>query len=328
MRGARLLALARVWFDERTVTLIFEPLVADWQRELHEARARGVTARSIAMFNGLVALTMTAMICANPFRPRDGAPMWRFSSGLILFAVVALALQAQPLQYAWRHWDWHNPQVFWRPSLEVLWSTPRFLAYGVVLAMLPAALLAAEQRTQMRRLIAGFAVAIVAVVSLNAWVVPAADRVQGVRFWTLAGIDRVTAEQRAAASEAHLNAFLTDNHPTPARIVWARTRDIAPMLLLGVAFGVIGAALGRARAVRGERFSTIAVFGWWIFGWTAYLLLRYWSGQLRVVLLLPMTVAIWLPPLVFLMIAVLAALRTGGTLRLEHVRRRPEQHLC
>lgn len=31
--GTRLLTLARVWFDERTVALVFEPFVADWQAE-------------------------------------------------------------------------------------------------------------------------------------------------------------------------------------------------------------------------------------------------------------------------------------------------------
>ncbi len=33
MRGEGVLRFARAWFDEGTVTRVFEPLVADWQRE-------------------------------------------------------------------------------------------------------------------------------------------------------------------------------------------------------------------------------------------------------------------------------------------------------
>jgi hypothetical protein len=41
--------------------------------------------------------------------------------------------------------------------------------------------------------------------------------------------------------------------------------------------------------------------------------LQYWSGQMRVVLLLPMTVAIWLPPVLFVMIAIFADLKVRAT---------------
>jgi hypothetical protein len=37
--GTRLLRFARMWFDEHTVAHVFEPLVADWQREWEEAPA-------------------------------------------------------------------------------------------------------------------------------------------------------------------------------------------------------------------------------------------------------------------------------------------------
>lgn len=36
--GSRLLAFARLWFDESTIVRVFEPLVADWQRDCGEAR--------------------------------------------------------------------------------------------------------------------------------------------------------------------------------------------------------------------------------------------------------------------------------------------------
>lgn len=37
MPGTRLLAVARLWFAPSIVSSVFEPLVADWQREWHEA---------------------------------------------------------------------------------------------------------------------------------------------------------------------------------------------------------------------------------------------------------------------------------------------------
>ena len=55
--GTRLLTLARVWFDERTVALVFEPFVADWQAEYASAPAS--EQRRIRL-RGVVTLATTA----------------------------------------------------------------------------------------------------------------------------------------------------------------------------------------------------------------------------------------------------------------------------
>ena len=39
--GTRLLAFARLWFEERTLSGVFEPLVGDWQRDVQAARTQG-----------------------------------------------------------------------------------------------------------------------------------------------------------------------------------------------------------------------------------------------------------------------------------------------
>ena len=67
--GTRLLRLARAWFDEATVTRVFEPRVADWQHEAAmtpRGRHHVCLARGYASF-----MTSFALVLPRLFlRPR------------------------------------------------------------------------------------------------------------------------------------------------------------------------------------------------------------------------------------------------------------------
>ena len=91
----------------------------------------------------------------------------------------------------------------------------------------------------------------------------------------------------------------------------ARHRDIA-FGVLAIALGVLGAAIGRSRRAAGAPPRVAVAAAWWFFVWMAYQLLQFWANRLRIVLPAPAELAIWLPPLVLLAIAIAASLHSEG----------------
>ena len=67
---SRALVFAQKWFDAATVQRIFEPLIADWQREWQDASP---TRRARVSIRGLAAF-MCAVIVSGPSLLRTHAP--------------------------------------------------------------------------------------------------------------------------------------------------------------------------------------------------------------------------------------------------------------
>jgi hypothetical protein len=93
---ARALAFARRWFDEATVHRVFEPLVADWQREWRDttsARRAWVSVRGLAAFAlSFVILTPRILVTPTPSRTR-----WNVTARIVTFCVVVGGLLCIPM---------------------------------------------------------------------------------------------------------------------------------------------------------------------------------------------------------------------------------------
>ena len=85
MPGTRLLAFARRWFPPSTVSSVFEPLVADWQRELDEAAGASPVRRAMIVLRGLLAFASTLALCGVRHALTEGTGMWKYS----LMAIAA-----------------------------------------------------------------------------------------------------------------------------------------------------------------------------------------------------------------------------------------------
>ena len=124
----RLLVVAEFLFGPATRERVFEPLVADWQRELDAAssnyeRARIVISGSAAFSVSLVSCLLTGGIVM----PR--AAIVRGLSVLVVSTLVLLAIQIGLNAAALRN----NFPLEWR-----LWSAlPMILPLAIPLAMLP-----------------------------------------------------------------------------------------------------------------------------------------------------------------------------------------------
>ena len=68
--GSRWLAFASRWFDERTVASVFEPLIADYQREW---RDEGSSRRVLISIRAMVAFAVAVRIV-------NGTVRWLLSS--------------------------------------------------------------------------------------------------------------------------------------------------------------------------------------------------------------------------------------------------------
>ena len=105
MPGTRLLRFARQWFPPSTVSAVFEPLVADWQRQWNDAmpaQRRWVNAKGFAAFAVTIAV-MTPRLAAEgaAFRARPlllAGSFWLVTSALLTLPFV---LDNMPLTLLW-----------------------------------------------------------------------------------------------------------------------------------------------------------------------------------------------------------------------------------
>jgi hypothetical protein len=106
----RLLAFASRWFDPATVTNVFEPMLADWQREWLDAnptRRRLITVRGYAVF-AMTVIAATPRLLFSPM-PRDVLTRLTWRAGA--FWIVSSALLFAPI--AWRYADRPVPFGRW-----------------------------------------------------------------------------------------------------------------------------------------------------------------------------------------------------------------------
>lgn len=130
MPGTRLLALVSRWFEPAIVAGVFEPLVADWQREWQAApRAARVMVRA----RGTIAFILTALRLAPHLAL---APLPAPLPGLLMVSVLAVCAAglACLLGLLWLTWqDAPIPRSTWLLLLPALFTA--FLPFAVAVGV-------------------------------------------------------------------------------------------------------------------------------------------------------------------------------------------------
>ncbi|MEY4093223.1 MAG: hypothetical protein RLZZ53_422 [Acidobacteriota bacterium] len=168
--ASRALAFASRWFDEATVRRVFEPLVADWQREWQEAS--GAHRRSVRV-RGFVAF-VCAVFVSSPrvlHQPLPATVSNRIVTRITRFALVVAVLQTVPFA--------------WQANLSIaalLFLVPSGLAVAFPFAMIGAVDAIRRDHTLLphieRSAVSKLAIAAVLfMVVLGSFVVPAANQV-------------------------------------------------------------------------------------------------------------------------------------------------------
>ena len=109
--GLRVLAFARKWFDAATVSRVFEPLIADWQREWIDAppsRRAGIRARGVLAFVVATLSSMPRMLLLTPAPPSMAR---RVLSRIIIFTSIGTVVMTAPLVYDMRYGSWRTITV-------------------------------------------------------------------------------------------------------------------------------------------------------------------------------------------------------------------------
>jgi hypothetical protein len=125
----RALAFASRWFDPATVQRVFEPLVADWQREWHEAagpQRMRVTLRGLSAF-------ICAVMASYPRMLRQRTPSTvanRIVTRIARFTLVGAALLMIPFAF-------EMGSMWWR-GLMMLFIVPSAITVAFPFAMITA----------------------------------------------------------------------------------------------------------------------------------------------------------------------------------------------
>lgn len=224
--GSRLLAFATQWFDERTVVRVFEPLIADYQREWAAAprcRQTAITMRAVAAFAAsAIAVTPRALL----FTPTPPAILRRILSRMMLFAAVTSGVMVAPFLFELRT----------VPPARLAWLLFLLLPSALVL-MLPFAAgftvdgIRRQASSSPLERVAALRVALCTalfLIALGGWMAPAANQ----QFRVTVAADRQWRPPARGARELTTPQLI--NHP------WlARAED----------------PVGRARAIRRELHS-------------------------------------------------------------------------
>lgn len=166
MPGTRLIEFAHRWFPPSMVSSVFEPLVADWQRQWNDAtpgERRWINTKGLAAFAATTAITLPRVTFASTsFRARPLALAGAF------WLVTSCLLTVPFMRYEW-------PQQF-------LWLLlPSSLTVMLPFAILPA--IDAMRReseeptaSDRRAALALVAVAVLGVIIGQGWITPAANQ--------------------------------------------------------------------------------------------------------------------------------------------------------
>lgn len=243
--GSRALAFASRWFDRATVTRVFEPLIADWQREWQEASP---VRRARVSWRGLAAF-VCAVLVSSPqvaFTAVPSAVTNRVASRMTRFIAVPCVLSLIPFLSEMSGVRWSAALwLFVLPPIITL-AFP-FSMIGATDAIRRYEPLAPQVERAMATKLAAFALLFMIV--FGGWVVPAANQAwrvgtttkdgapaRGVRELTTfellvdptraseheafsGGADRATRIQRQLNNRAALTVV-------PVFLLWLRWRSI------------------------------------------------------------------------------------------------------
>lgn len=240
--GSRLLAFASRWFDERTVARVFEPLLADYQREWADAtspRRRLVTVRAgVAFIASAIALSPRAFLLEQtpPSITR------RVIARMIVFCSVVCGLMMIPF------FTELGEMPLDRLAWLLIWLAPSMLlvAFPFAIGFVVDGVRRHAQPTPAERIVMLRAslVVVVLMIALHGWIVPASNQrfrievlpgpppARGVRELTTPqlfetpwlaraeGIRRAEAVQREVHNRAAFAAL-------PLVLVWMRWRALS-----------------------------------------------------------------------------------------------------
>lgn len=125
----RLLAFASRWFDPTTVATVFEPMLADWQREWLDATP---SRRPLIVARGYAAFAMTALASAPRailFTPTPPAIARRIVSRIIIFTSVISVVQM------WQYSRYFTASAPAQVVTMVLWVVPACALFAFPFAM-------------------------------------------------------------------------------------------------------------------------------------------------------------------------------------------------
>lgn len=275
----RLLTLADWLCGESARRQVFEPLIADWDRELRQSRT--FSARATVVVRGLLAFTLTLANCGLQRALTEDTGMWKYSL-IAIATAIGLGLASEMAIVAARSPADLPPDVL----LEIAMRSA--VATAVATAMLPALfLLRRDPRTTGRSAIlwlsAGTLLVAAAIVLLPAPENYHLSAEQNERLYQRAvANDRAghyqypgsvsrqlrepsTPESRRASYETFLAWAETRRVDRPMPTRWQRLQRSSTPLLAGL-FGIIGWSLAgviQATAMR--------AFVWWGVAWFAML---------------------------------------------------------
>lgn len=308
----RLLAFASRWFDPATVTNVFEPLLADWQREWHDrpvsswARARIIVSGASALALSIAQCLLTGGLRMPRIALVKGAAALVLSTVLLVLIQIGLNTQQFRADFPF--------------EMRIWMALPLVLPLAVPLAMLPLMMLIRGAGTSARAAVILVFTGALLTLATTGWLAPlargdvrdslheqielrAAAREQAGRYsypWSaVQQIRKETSEQRAQRRVA----FRSDpryvaNQANLTRPRWNRSTFM--MTALSITLGALGWALGGL-----GRTQLIHATGWWALAWLSMMILdgraQYWvnGGVLRLD-----RAPDWLPLLVFALAAI------------------------
>jgi hypothetical protein len=229
--------------------------------------------------------------CLEPSHTFSRRPAAAFVATTAWFGSMGAFLALQPLTYIWLgagvQFRWVDP-----PS-EIGYFVPHALAITLAFALLPALLLATLGGWSLVRRGAGFLVVLTVILALEGWVAPAAMYAKNRDF-----IERLPEPFRASsvrqyADTADVIRLTQHDDAGVRREAWAELQRETEIVVMAIAFALLGAAVGRARANVGAGIAAVTL--WWLAAWILYQALHYWS-QFLVVLSLPGAWTPWVTP--------------------------------
>lgn len=276
----RWLNLAEWVCGEAARQAVFDPLVADWQRELGAASSR--IQRTQIFLSGSAAFCLALVICpwtGGLAMPR--ALLFRGLSVLVVSTLLLLAIQLGLNTAAFRR-DFPLEMRFWM-------ALPMILPLAIPLAMLPTMMLIRGcRRVTARGAATLIATGVVLTYFTAGWLTPlmrgdvrdalyeemerrvAAEEQAGRVFYPSTAVRQarpMTPEQRAAARERwRNNPLYLESQAEQRRPRWGRSTILAAALAL--AMGALGWGLGALRPA-----DAAYAAAWWALAWFALMIL-------------------------------------------------------
>jgi hypothetical protein len=279
-RMIRLLGLTGVLFGDSTRRRVFEPLIADWQRELHAASS--TPARARIFLSGSAAFGVTLISCLfteGVAMPR--AALVKALAGLTVSTLLLVVIQIALNAAAFRN-SFPLEMRFWM-------ALPMILPLAIPLAMLPVLMLIrgtgrATSRGAAKLIATG---AILTYITAG-WLTPlmrgdvrdelylemerrvTADEQAGRVFYPLTAArqarpmtpeERLVAREQWRQSPQYLAAQAAQTRPR-----WGRTTIVTAALAL--ALGALGWGLGSLRRASASRAAA-----WWVLAWFSLMIL-------------------------------------------------------